>query len=198
MVNSFKYLRQVLTAVGDDWPVVMGNLKKERKSWSWLTRTLGREGRNLRVSGMFFKAVVQAVLIFGSETWVMTPRMGHALGSFQNVFAWQITGRQPRRREGEGWIYPPLAAAMKETGWEEIGVYIRNRLNTVAQYIATRSIMDLCERTVRRLGGWIARRWWEQEGINIAGEREQTEAAADREEERGKKEAVCEETTGRN
>ena len=30
-------------------------------------------GDNPWVSGMFFKAVVNLVLIFGSETWVMTP-----------------------------------------------------------------------------------------------------------------------------
>ena len=37
------------------------------------------EGASPRVSGMFFKAVVQAVLLFGSEKWVMTPHMGQAL-----------------------------------------------------------------------------------------------------------------------
>ena len=39
-----------------------------------------REGVNPRALGMFYKAVVQAVLIFGVETWVMTPHMGLALG----------------------------------------------------------------------------------------------------------------------
>ena len=36
------------------------------------------------------------------------------------------------------------------------------RKNTVAQYIATRPIMDLCEETVRRSGTWVARIWWEK------------------------------------
>ena len=49
----------------------------------------------------------------------------------------------------------------------------------VAQYITTRFIMDLCEKTVRRPGGWVARRWWEQKGIDLAGARAMTEAAAD-------------------
>ena len=44
---------------------------------------------------------------------------------------------------------PPLAAAMEEAGFEEIGVYIKKRQNRVAQYNATRSILDLCERSVR-------------------------------------------------
>ena len=31
------------------------------------------------MSGTFFKAVVQQVLLFGAETWVLTPRIERAL-----------------------------------------------------------------------------------------------------------------------
>ena len=92
-VTSFKYLGRVLTAADNNWPAVVGNLKKARKSLARLTRILRREGAKPRFSGMFFKAVVQAVLIFGLETWVLTPRMGRALESFQHRVARWITGR---------------------------------------------------------------------------------------------------------
>ena len=95
MVTLFKYLGRVLTAVDDNWPAVVGNLQKAQMSWAWMTRILEREGASPRVLGMFFKAVVQEVLLFGSETWVMTPDMGRALGSFQHRVSRQITGRQP-------------------------------------------------------------------------------------------------------
>ena len=58
---------------------------------------LGKEGGKSKGVGMFFKALVQAVLILGAETWVMTPRMGRDLGGFQHRVAQRITGRQPRR-----------------------------------------------------------------------------------------------------
>ena len=58
-VPSFKYLGRILTAGDDDWPVVAGNLEKARKSWGRLQRILSREGEDKRVSGKFFKAVVQ-------------------------------------------------------------------------------------------------------------------------------------------
>ena len=58
-----------------------------------LSIILGREGAKSRVSGMLFKAVVQAVLLFGSEMWVKTPRMGGAIGGFQHRVAIWITGR---------------------------------------------------------------------------------------------------------
>ena len=44
---------------------------------------------------------------------------------------------------------------------------ITRRQNTVAEYIATRPILDLCERATQRLGARVSRRWWEQEGIDL-------------------------------
>ena len=131
-VTSFKYLGRVLMAGDGDWPAAMGNLKKARKSWAQLTRILVREGSNPRVYGMLFKEVVQAVSIFGLETWVLTPHMEQALGSFQYRVARQITGAQMRRWDEGGWNYPPLATAMEEAGFEEIGTYILKMQNTVA------------------------------------------------------------------
>ena len=56
----------VSKAGDDDWPSVVVNLKGARDSWARLKRILGQEEANMRVSGMFFKVVVQAVLLFGS------------------------------------------------------------------------------------------------------------------------------------
>ena len=111
-VTSFKYLGQVIAEGEDDWSAVVGNFKKVRKSWSRLTRILGREGADPGVSRILFKAIVQAMLLFGSETWVLTPSMEQSLGIFQHRVARRITGRHPKRREEGVWEYPPLASAM--------------------------------------------------------------------------------------
>ena len=65
----------MLTAVDDYWLVVVGNLGKARKSWIWLSRVLVREGADPKVSGNFYKAVAQVVLLFGAEMWVLAQRM---------------------------------------------------------------------------------------------------------------------------
>ena len=70
-VPSFKYLGRILTAGEDDFPEVAGNLGKARKIWGRLKRILSREGADKRVQGNFSKAVVQQVLLFGAETWVL-------------------------------------------------------------------------------------------------------------------------------
>ena len=58
--------------------------------------------------GNCFKAVVQAVLLFGAETWVLTPRVERALESFMHRGARRITGKQPRRGGDGKWTYTPL------------------------------------------------------------------------------------------
>ena len=119
------------------------------------------------MSGNFFKAVVQEVLLFGSETWVFTPRIERALESFQNGASRRITGRQPWRRGYGQWTYPPLKEAMREAGFEVIWKAITRRQNAVAQYIAARPILDLCERATQRLGTRVSRWWWDQEGKDL-------------------------------
>ena len=63
-VMAFKYPGKVMTAGDDDWSSVTGNLQKARKSWVRMSIILSREGANPKVSGHFFKAVVQEVLLF--------------------------------------------------------------------------------------------------------------------------------------
>ena len=81
---------------------MVGNLGKARKSWGRLSRVLIQEGGNPKVSGIFYKAVAQSLLLFGAETWVLIPSMERALDSFQNRVARRITEKQPRRRRTDG------------------------------------------------------------------------------------------------
>ena len=41
---------------------------------------------------------------------------------------------------------------MKEAGFKEIRTLIPNKKNTVAQYIATQPLLDLCEE-IKKIGG---------------------------------------------
>jgi hypothetical protein len=44
---------------------------------------------------MFYKAVVQSVLLYGSETWVFPPKMLSKLEGFHKQIARRLTGRTP-------------------------------------------------------------------------------------------------------
>ena len=96
-ITSFKYLGWVLTEVDDDWAAVIANLRKARKSWAWMARIMVKEGARPRVLGIFFKAVVHAVLLFRSETWLLNPRMRQALGRFMEL-GYQADNRKAVKR----------------------------------------------------------------------------------------------------
>ena len=49
------------------------NLRKARGKWGQLSKILVIEGADRIMPGRFYVAVVQAVLLFGYETWVLTP-----------------------------------------------------------------------------------------------------------------------------
>ena len=77
---------------------MVGNLGKARNSWGLLSQILSQEGADPKALGNFYRAVVQAVLMFGAETWVLTPGMDLALDSFQHRVMRRITRNQPQQQ----------------------------------------------------------------------------------------------------
>ena len=86
---------------------------------------------------------------------------------------------------------------MTESGLDEIGTYITRRQNMVAQYITTRPILDLYERSAWRPGARVSQRWWEQDGLDLEGVTKRAAAAAesDREGTIGEEDVILLETT---
>ena len=77
-------------------------------------------------------AVVQSVLLYGSETWVLTLRMKRMLGGVHHRVAHRLTGRQPRKGRDGNWVYPLLEDAMAEVGLQEVETYVSRLQKTVA------------------------------------------------------------------
>ena len=92
--------------------------------------------------------------------------MERALSGFLHGTARWLTGRQARRGKNGEWYYPSLEGSMREAGLTDIRKSIANRQNTVAQYIATRPLLDLYERARAREGAKVPMRWWNQADID--------------------------------
>ena len=114
-------------------------------------------------------AVMQAVLLFGSETWVLNPRMEKFLEGFHYREARWMSGMGPKPQLDGTWAYPPIGAVLEMVGMEEIRVYIARHQNTVAQYIDTLTIMKLCLEAESKPGIRLSRKWWEQPDMDIMG-----------------------------
>ena len=131
-----------------------------------MTQGLGWDGSNTRVSVLFYKAVVQAVLLYGLEKWFLTPWMVRTLGAFHHRVDYWITGRQLWRGVDMGWFYPNTEEAMKEVDLENIENFIDFRQKKIAQNIMTHPILELCLSAEWRPGALVTNQWWEQGGLD--------------------------------
>jgi hypothetical protein len=141
-VDTFRYLGRLLSYNNSDWPTLFYNLKKAQQRWGMVSRVLVRDGASTHAMGLFYKAIVQAVLLYGCETWTLTDPMIKALESFHHKVARRISGKMPKLVDGE-WHYPPLQEALDDAGLYPIRQYIDRRMNTIRHYIETRPISQL-------------------------------------------------------
>ena len=72
-----------------------------------------------------------------------------------------------------------METAREKAGFLTMEEYIRQRQNTVAQYIATRSLLDLCDGLERAPGAQVGMWWWYQAGLDLAGVRVPAAATAE-------------------
>ena len=66
-VTTFRYLGRRLDKTDDNCTAVRRNIMRARSVWGRLGTLLRREGAEPRVSEIFYRAVVQAILLYGSE-----------------------------------------------------------------------------------------------------------------------------------
>ena len=83
-----------------------------------MAKILGRKGADRRIAGGFYVAVVQAVLLFGYKTCVLTPRMEKFLEVFHHRSVRHMAGMVPKRQQDGTWLYPPIGAALATVGMD--------------------------------------------------------------------------------
>ena len=93
----------------------------------------------------FYKAIVQSVLLYGSESWVMTLSMEKQLQSFHRRCALYITGQHIRQNDDGTWTHPSSENVLEMAGLWTIQEYIKIRRNTVMKYARSRFIDQQCE-----------------------------------------------------
>ena len=75
----------------------------------------------------------------------------------------------PKLQQDRTCVYSPIGLALAMVRLDEIGVYIDQCLNMVAQYIVTRPIMDLCLAAERNPGIRLSMRWLGHTTLDILG-----------------------------
>jgi len=161
-VSKFKYLGRMVTNNDSDDATIMRNLKRARMKWGRLSRLLTVEGANPMAMGIFYKVIVQTVLLYGSESWVISKAQMRALRSFHQRCARYITRRHIRQKADGSWVYPPSQEVLAEAGLLPIEDYIQKRKDTVAEFARGRPLLIECmaSRQVAGPDGHLV--WWSQ------------------------------------
>jgi hypothetical protein len=131
--------------------------------WAQVGQVLRGENVMPRVATKFYKVVIQAILLYGRETWNLSASALARLEGLHIRVAYRMAWEH-RLRQGPNhvWIYPKSADVLEECGMRTIAEYIHKRGNTIAIYVATRPILVACREGKGQRGLMPRRWWWEQ------------------------------------
>jgi hypothetical protein len=161
-MEVFKYLGRFLAYDDNDARAVKVNLCKAQKCWAWVSKVLKSENAPPHACGMFYKATVQAVLMFGSETWNILIAMLARLEGLYIRAEYRIVHEHKPERMTDGWDYPSLKDVLEGAGLYPMQHYVQVRCNCIAAYIVHRSIFDVCRERGRKCGSRPCHFWWDQ------------------------------------
>ena len=76
------------------------NLRKAQRRWGTVEKVLGKKGAPIKDRPMMYKAILQAVLLYGSESWVVTDAMMTVLEGFHHMILIRIARMMARMGGG--------------------------------------------------------------------------------------------------
>ncbi len=162
-VEVFKYLGRMMAQDNNDIQAMRRQLHKARGTWARVGQVLRSENATPRVAAKFYKAVVQAVLLYGSKTWNLTKAVLARLEGFYVRAPYHMTQvHWPRWVAGNQWEYPKTSGILEECGMATMQHYIQKRRAAIAIYIADYPILKACQQGERKHGSHPRQWWWEQ------------------------------------
>ena len=73
------------------------------KLYTWLLKVARENEDTSKISEIMHKAVVHALILYGSEIWMFTDAMMTVLEGFQHIMARQIAGMTARKGDDGAW-----------------------------------------------------------------------------------------------
>jgi hypothetical protein len=162
-VEVYKYLVRMMAQDNDDTQAVRAQLRKARATWARVGKVLRGENTPPTVAAKFYLGIIQAILLYGSKTWVISLQAMARLEGFHIRAAWRMAQKHKLRRGPQKeWVYPKSEDVLRECGMKSIAEYIQIRRQTIAVYVATRPILQECRQGEQQSRAVPHRWWWEQ------------------------------------
>ena len=116
------------------------------------------------MSESFYRAVVQEIILYGTETWVLLASMKNRIEGTHTEFLQYITGKRAKQLEDGTWETPGAEGIREATGTLSERTYIERQQETVAQWMALRPLFKVFTKETGYEGGGRRRKvWWRQE-----------------------------------
>ena len=111
----------------NNWLAVLQNFSKACMVCNRLGKMLLQEGSDPQVSAIFYRAVVQSVLIFGLETWVFPYTMSRKIEGVHVGFLRRITRQRAVQQKDGTWRKVAAEMVLEKAGTQPLGTYIERR-----------------------------------------------------------------------
>ncbi len=147
----------------EDTQAVRAQLRKARGTWAQVGKVLRGENAPPTVAAKFYLAIIQAILLYGSETWVISLQAMARREGFHIRAAWCMAQKhKPWQGPWKEWVYLKSEDVLRECGMKSIAEYIQTRRQTIELYVSTRPILQECRQGEQQRGTVPHQWWWEQ------------------------------------
>jgi hypothetical protein len=153
-VTKFRYLGRILSQDDHDLSACVRDIQRAKAKWAAVSRVLKREGASKKSFARFYLVIVSTVLLYGSDTWVVTRRMEELLTSFHNRCLRHITRRFIRctDTENDTRVTPSITGVLEEAfllNLRPVMYYARARRTGLLPYATNRPICQRCVNSTR-------------------------------------------------
>jgi hypothetical protein len=153
-VTKFTYLGRILSQDDHDLSASVRNIQRAKTKWSAISRVPKREGASKKSFARFYLVIASTILLYGSDTWVVTRRMEELLTSFHNRCLRHITRRFIRCSDAENdiWVTPSMTGVQEEAfllNLRPAMYYVRTHRTGLVRYATNRLIYQRCLTSTR-------------------------------------------------
>ena len=127
-VTIFTYLGLIIHENDDDGPCIRGHTRKARERRGRISNILKKENALPKVMARFYLTIVQSVLLYGSDSWVISDTLWRLLNMFRLICTRHMKERHIRKINDESWEHPPSLEALESCGLFDLKTFHRREV----------------------------------------------------------------------
>ena len=114
---------------------------------------------------IYYKVIIQTILVYGSESWVINEKVRNKFRTFHNRCARFITGRFITKQDDGSWLFPDTKTTLQQAFLLPIDDYITKRRETVSHYVEEKKIYSKCKSAVEQFKSENKLEWWRDNNL---------------------------------